>query len=117
MINLLIAVLGVAAGSMQVMGYDICLDREMIPCHEHPLPVFTLGPALEVPQEVLSEIVTTAAPNTHLQHFQPEERGNLTYDGHRLVAHVDAHSGETTVFPKYENLVPGNNFQHENVDR
>ncbi|TFK37822.1 hypothetical protein BDQ12DRAFT_140078 [Crucibulum laeve] len=67
------------------------------------LPILSLGPPARIPTDLMNQFIISISP--HAQLLTNETLGGqFAYDGDRLVAFVDAATGETRVFPNLENV-------------
>lgn len=81
------------------------LDKSIIPVVKIPLPVLSLGPPAVIPDEILQLFINASSPNVTL--VTNRTTGDKeAYDGERLVAFVNASTGETGVFPDLSILQP-----------
>ncbi|KAL9612227.1 MAG: hypothetical protein Q9167_003176 [Letrouitia subvulpina] len=87
-----------------------------VPKYEKKLPVYRLHKSVEFPCEELDHIFKTAAPGHHV-HKKEWHGSRYYYAGNRLVGHFDKVTGETSVFPKLEELKPANTIQAGDVSK
>ena len=75
-----------------------------IPAVTKAMPLLELGQPVRASTDLIERLSRTGSPNAKVK----EMKGALAlYDGKRLVAFVDAKTGESRVFPTLEGLKPG----------
>jgi Family of unknown function (DUF6345) len=86
---------------------NINFPPDLIPLVNESLPVFNLGDAVLAPRSFVNSILHNVVPDCELK--ECEEDGTLTAhvkDSDTVVGFVDSCTGESHVFPLFENLTP-----------
>jgi len=86
-----------------------------IPRHNDYLPLFSLGHSSQFPDDILEDILKSAAPGVKLTEKQGDDGSHYFYDGDRLAGYYDHSTGETAVFPKLGSLKPGTDFDTRSI--
>ena len=95
-------------------AYDIIFDKALIPAVKGQWPFLKLGPVVQLPAAFLDQALKGAAPGTQWTNSSAGRAGGMVaQDGDRTVGLVDPVTGETSIYPKFENLRSAPNINTE----
>ncbi|KIM37596.1 hypothetical protein M413DRAFT_258077 [Hebeloma cylindrosporum] len=80
----------------------------------HSFPVLGLGPPAKIPPHLLTEFISSVAPNASLVRNETLA-AQFAYNNDQLIAYVDETSGETKVYPNLVGVQPAHG--HINISR
>jgi hypothetical protein len=78
------------------------------------LPIFSLGARVTFPEDVLADVLKSAAPGRTLMSNQSDSN-RYYYDGNLLIGHFDNATGQTSVYPKMGLLQPSNGIDTKGI--